>query len=240
MAVADVVQGVGAAQPLVAGLDVDLRVALADPQPRVGVVVAAVDVGVHTADRVDSVLEAAELDVDDVVDLQPGELLDRLHCQRRTAQRVGLVELVGAVPGDLHAEVARQREDRGRGLVGIQPDEHHRVRPRRHRPLEPRVVSLVLVEAAIGAQHQDRLRLARLRLGDAGVGDVRAALALECLDEVVDLEQARGRGGARGERDDQQAPQRGAQQQATTGGGRDLALPRGHARPPPTARRPPP
>ena len=63
VAEADVLERVVAAQPLVAGLDVDLR------GPRLGRdVVAAVDVDVDAADRVDGVGEAGEVDVDDVVD----------------------------------------------------------------------------------------------------------------------------------------------------------------------------
>ena len=47
--------------------------------------VAAVDVDVDAVDRVDGLGEADEVDVDDVVDLQAGELLDRL--QRRASGR---------------------------------------------------------------------------------------------------------------------------------------------------------
>ena len=73
MAEAHVLERLVAAQPLVAGLDVDLRDALLR-----GDVVAAVDVDVDAADRVDGVGEAGEVDVDDVVDLEPGEPLDDL------------------------------------------------------------------------------------------------------------------------------------------------------------------
>ena len=83
MAEAHVLERVVPAHPLVAGLDVDLR------GPGFGRdVVAAVDVDVDAADRVHRVGEAGEVDVDDVVDLEPGELLDHLEGLLRTAGSV--------------------------------------------------------------------------------------------------------------------------------------------------------
>ena len=81
VAVADVVERVLAAQLLVAGVDVDRRVLVV--RVRVVVEVAAVDVGVDAADRVHRLAEAAEVDVDHVVDAQPGDLLDRLQQEPR-------------------------------------------------------------------------------------------------------------------------------------------------------------
>ena len=115
-----------AAQLLVAGLDVDARVV----GQRGVVVVAVIDVGVDAADRVDQILEAAEVDVEDVVDLQLREdlLLERLDQQVRAALRVGGVELVAwPMPGICTL--------RSRGIditlivyeLGIEPDQHHRV-----------------------------------------------------------------------------------------------------------------
>ena len=72
VAEAHVLERLAAAQPLVAGGHVDVG--------ELGAVVevAPVDVGVDAAQRVDPGVEAAEVDVDDVVDAQAGEPLDRL------------------------------------------------------------------------------------------------------------------------------------------------------------------
>ena len=75
VAVADVLERVVAAEALVAGLDVDLRVLVERRRgERVVVEVVAVDVEVDAVDRVDGVGEPVEVDVDDVVDVEVGEL----------------------------------------------------------------------------------------------------------------------------------------------------------------------
>src|SRR5204862_868158 len=105
--------------------DVDLRVGV-----RV-VEVAAVDVHVDAAERVHGLREAVEVDVDDVVDLQSRvELADRAHGQARAAERVGGVELVGAVAGDVDLQVARQRQQGGGALRRVEAHQDHRVRER--------------------------------------------------------------------------------------------------------------
>ena len=114
VAVAHVLQRFFAAEQLVAGLDVDFRVLLGGRHAGVGVVVAAVDVDVDAADRVDGADEAEEVDVDDVVDRQPGQLLDHLQGQLRPAVGVGGVELFGPEAGDFDLEVARDRHHRDR------------------------------------------------------------------------------------------------------------------------------
>ena len=73
VAVAHVVERRLAAQLLVAGLDVDVAYC-GGGQPGILVVVAAVDVDVDAADRVDDAAEALEVDVDDVVDRDPGSV----------------------------------------------------------------------------------------------------------------------------------------------------------------------
>ena len=129
VAVADVLERVVAAHPLVAGRDVDLGVLVDRRQPDVRVVVVVVDVDVDAADRVDRVGEAREVDVDDVVDVvEAGELLDDLQGQLRPAVAVGGVELVDPVAGDVHLQVARDRQDRD--LVGGDAQQDRRVRPR--------------------------------------------------------------------------------------------------------------
>ena len=82
VAVAGIVERVVAAQRLVAGLQVDLLVVVGGVG--VAVQVAAVDVDVDAADRVDRAGEAFEVDIDDMVDLDPfgerrraGQVLDR-------------------------------------------------------------------------------------------------------------------------------------------------------------------
>ncbi len=62
---------------------------------RVVVEVVAVDVDVDAPDRVDGLREALEVDVDDVVDLEAGQVLDRLQRLLDAAVGVGLVELGG-------------------------------------------------------------------------------------------------------------------------------------------------
>ena len=132
VAVADEVERLVAAELLVAGKEVDRRVA----EVAAAVVeVAAVDVEPHAAERVDELVEAAEVDGDQVVDRKPGQLPDGLERALRAALREGAVDagaegrLAGAV--DLDEEIARKREQRYRLGVGVGPDEHDRVRARR-------------------------------------------------------------------------------------------------------------
>ena len=84
------------------------------------VAVAAVDAADHAAagvvdaaERVDEVGEVLEVDLDEVVDLDAEVLLDRADRQRRPADRVGGVDLVAAVAGDVDQRVARDRQARG-------------------------------------------------------------------------------------------------------------------------------
>ncbi len=91
--VARVVERGATGQPLVAGLEVDLRVAEARADARVVVVVATVDVDPDAAERVDDALEAAEVDGDEVVDRQPGEVADGVERALCAAGRVRSVDL---------------------------------------------------------------------------------------------------------------------------------------------------
>ena len=128
VAVAHVLQRLFPAEQLVAGLDVDFRILFGGRQAGVGVVVAAVDVDVDAVDRVDRADEAEEVDVDDVVDRQAGQFLDHPQGQFRAAVGVGGVELVGAEAGDFDLEVARDRHQRDRVAVGVEAQQHRRVR----------------------------------------------------------------------------------------------------------------
>ena len=230
MAEAHVVERVDAAHPLVAGLDVDRVVALRRRDADVRVEVRAVDVGVEAVERVDDRPEPLEVHVDDVVDVQAGERLDRLRGEVRPAERERVVDLRRPVAGDQHLQVARQRQHRRRLLVGVEPDEHQRVRAR--------LVAVLLVDpAAVGADEQDRLRVAGLgRRVDrldvrSGRGLARLRLDLR-VEPVVELEQRRGRARARGQQDDQERREERLEQHPAV-----RARSRAHASPPSTARR---
>ena len=67
MAVAHVLERLESAQALIARLDVDLGDPLLGRDE-----VAAIDIDVDAADRVDRISEPREVDVDDVVDLDAG------------------------------------------------------------------------------------------------------------------------------------------------------------------------
>ena len=70
--------------------------------------------------------EVGQVDDDQVVDLDPGELLDRPDRQRRAAVGVGGVDLARAVTGDRRHRVARDREPPGGAAAD--PPQHDRVR----------------------------------------------------------------------------------------------------------------
>ena len=120
---AHVVESVRPAQQLIPGLDVD---GLVVPER---VVVAVVDVHVHPAERVDDVGEGVEPDLHVVVDVDAGGLLDGLDGQSGTVEGEGGVQLALAVPGDIHPQVAGEREHRQIVLFGIDVDDHQSVGP---------------------------------------------------------------------------------------------------------------
>ena len=100
LAEARIVERLPPAELLIAGLDVDRG------EGDVVVEVPAIDVDEDAVDRVDDVLEAAEVDVDHVVDLDAEQLLDRLERQPWAALVVGAVDLVAADALDEHAQIA--------------------------------------------------------------------------------------------------------------------------------------
>ena len=104
------------------------------------------------AERVDELREVLEVDLDEVVDLEPvaEERLDGLDRQRRAAERVGGVDLVDAVPRDVDLDVARDRELAHAAERGV--DEHDRV------GAPGPLVALVdrLAGALVRAEHEDR------------------------------------------------------------------------------------
>src|SRR5215218_26124 len=193
VAEARVLERLVAAHLLVAGRDVDVG--------ELGgvVVVAAVDVRVDATDRVDRLLEALEVDVDHVVDREAGQPLDRVRGELRAADRVGGVELVDAVARDLDLEVARQRHHRRRLLLRIEAHEDDRVGTLTGTGA---AVGRV-VGALVGAEQEDRLRLAREGLGDA-VPELEILRAVERVDDLVDLVKRGDRSRRRRREDDQE------------------------------------
>ncbi len=154
--VADEVERLVAAELLVAGEEVDRG----EAEVAAAVVeVAPVDVDPDAPDGVDELAEAAEVDRDQVVDGQPGQLADGLEGPLRAARRVGVVDpgaedrLARAV--DLDEEVARERHHRDRLRLRIGTHEHDRVGAR----LRP----LALAGALVVADHESRGGLAGQR-----------------------------------------------------------------------------
>ena len=152
VAIAGVVERVEAAERLVAGLQVDLLVVGGGGGSVVVVEVAPVDVDVDAVEGVDRPREALEVDVHEVVDLETGQGLHRLEGELGAAVGVGRVELVGADAGDLHLEIARQREEGDRVAVRVEPQEHRRIRE----PFEP-LLDVLQLRVLVGAEDEDRL-----------------------------------------------------------------------------------
>ena len=154
--VADEVECLIAAELLVAGEEIDRG----EAEVAAAVVeIAPVDVEPDAPDCVDELAEAAEVDRDQVVDRNAGQLANGLERALGPARRVGVVDPraerrpAGAV--DLHEQVARERQHRDRLRVGIGAHEHDRVRARRR--------SLPLTGALVVADHERRRRLAGQR-----------------------------------------------------------------------------
>src|ERR1051326_4556246 len=91
VAIANVGERVVAVEPLVAGPEVDRRVAA-----RTGVVVevAVVDVDPHAAELIDELQEAVEVDGDEVVDREASERSHRVLAALRSALRERRVDAV--------------------------------------------------------------------------------------------------------------------------------------------------
>jgi Asp-tRNA(Asn)/Glu-tRNA(Gln) amidotransferase A subunit family amidase len=138
--VAHEVEGILTLQLLVARLEVDRRVV--GLEARVVVEVAPVDVDPNAAELLDHQLEAAEVDRDQVVDLEPGETFDGLDHPLLLAIQVGRVDgphdVAPPRAPHLDPEVAREGQHRDRlaavGRIGAQ--EHDGVRPRLFRALD--------------------------------------------------------------------------------------------------------
>ena len=171
VAEAHVGERVVVAELLVAGLEVDGREVFAD---RAAADVAVVDVHVGAAERVDHFDEALEVDVDDPVELQPGEhfALDRFGGERAAAvdafepaaERVGGVDLFVRVVGpfrraDVDHQVARDRQHRGLALLRVEADEQDRVAVR-----FAAFEGVLRLRPPVRAEHEEGLRLAAVVL----------------------------------------------------------------------------
>ena len=132
------------------------------PQRVAAVLEAAVELGDDAAapvgdaaERVDQLREVLEVDLDEVVDLDPEVLLDGADRERRPADRVGGVDLVLAVAGDVDDGVARDRERRV--VAAADPHQQDRVRARGLADLV-RARLLGALRARVGAEDEDRVR----------------------------------------------------------------------------------
>ncbi len=89
------------------------------------------DVDLDPPECVDQILEAVEVDDHDVIDRQAREISNRRQGQRRSSELVRRVDLPRAETGDVHAEVARDREVGDAMRRRIRAQEEERVRPSR-------------------------------------------------------------------------------------------------------------
>src|SRR5262249_19414052 len=131
------------------------------------------NIDVHAAERVDDLLEGAEVDDGDVVDVYAGEVFHGLHHQRNATPGVRCVDLRHGVavvtvrrPRNMYPGVARNRHQLGTALALRHVSQNDRVAARARRAVRV---------AAVAAQDQQVLRvrglgrLLRARLqGDTG------------------------------------------------------------------------
>src|SRR5690606_22395289 len=115
--------------------------------------------------------EAEHVDLDVVVDGEPGDVLHGLHGQLRAAELVGRVDLMLSLAGDGHPRVPGQADDRDLAVVLGQVDDHHRVGPLTALPAQLEQVLLPPSEVVplVHAHDQDVHRAARAGAADSGV-----------------------------------------------------------------------
>ena len=193
--VAGVLAGARQRQRLLA---VDVRLAGRQAQRVAAVLEAAVDLRDDAAaavrdaaHRVDERREVLEADDHHVVDVDAGVLLDRLHGQRRAADRVGGVDLLAPGAGDVDDRVARDRQ----AAVRAAADAHEQDRVRA--PVAGRLRARLggVARAHVGAEHEDVVRRRGGIAGAAeqavGVGDL-ALLDLRADEEDEDRQRDPG------------------------------------------------
>src|SRR5262245_4049855 len=159
-----VAEGGHAVGLLTAGLDVETRLL---------VLHRLVRADLDATDRVDDVDEAAESDLDVVVDPDAGRLLERLDQQLGSAIREGRVDLGLAVAGDVDDGVPRDRQQQRLTVAHVQ--QHDRVGALTARDLlaaGPEVLALLLrqTRAAVRADHEVRRAGLVVRPGATGLG----------------------------------------------------------------------
>ena len=155
-----------------------------------------VEVHRHAADRTDEPLEAAEVDLDVVVDLDAEVLANRVdeHLPAASVRRVDAVVLTGVRHRD--PEVAREREHLHRAGDGVDADEQDRVGTlarRLARPEERSGVRIVRVDvvATVRTDHEVVAGLLAAGAVEREIG------AQELPGDPVEVADARGRGDAR-------------------------------------------
>ena len=242
MPVAAECQRIGPAQELVPGLHVDHGVAVADRRGVVrglGVQVVLVDGHIDAVEVVHEVAESTEVDHGHVVDLEPCEVLDGLERELRRARalelravREGRVDAVVPEPGDRHPQVAREREQRHEMPLGVDPNEHEGVRPRRRGAV--RVAMIRADHEGDGRSVGLRQRLGEILRGDLDVVRIARDAGVVPVEPVRDDPRSR----QHHEEDAGEAPEGDANPAPP------LALPRrtasavnGHLRPRATRRR---
>ena len=222
VAEADEVERPRPVEALVAGLEVDLRVA---GRAAVVVVVAPVDVQPDTTELVDELPEPTEVDRDDVVDRQARQVADGAERPDRAAGRVRGVDLrrerrvAGTVDRDV--QVAGEREERDRLLP--------RVRAHQHQGVGARRCVLPLVGAVVVAEHERGRGLA----GESDLQRLERLLHLgrarrDGCDSLMEVEVRAARGAAdqHGEHERRPAEDRERERAAAPGRRRRLAVDR--------------
>ena len=165
---------------------------VADEQAGRGVPHGRVEEERHAVDGPHQLLEAEEVDLEVVVDRHAEGLLDRADQRLLPAGREGRVDLALARAGDVDVEVAGEAQQLGLGRVGVDPQQHDRVRqdPEVLAPVGDRVVRVQAV-GAVGADQQVVLGRVAVRLLVQGVAELEAGDLAEA--EVEDAEAADGR-----------------------------------------------
>ena len=217
MPVAHVRKRVVPANTLIAGPEVDRRVTR---RPGVRVEVAVVYVQPDTAQLVDELQEAVEVDGDEIVDRYAGERADRLHAAERAAGGIRGVDAVapnrppGAV--DVNDQIAGKGQHRDRPRLRIRAEEHQRVRPA-DRPCVTGLCSAPLV----GSDQECVGRLARQRHVEGFLRRlVRLRMRSDRREELVLLQVGR----ARDDQCGQQRPEEREPDQRPRAAGRRLRL----------------
>ncbi len=214
VAVAHEVERLLAVELLVAGLEVDRREAA---RPALCIEVAAIDVGVDAAELVHEELEAVEVDGDQVVDGEAGQLLDRVECSARPADRPRGVDAIRRrrrrrIAVDGNDEVTREREQRQRLQLRVGPHEHDRVGARRSRVEPLRAGARVVSDDERGRRERRRRHSLQVLLGD----DELFRLRRERVERLVAVQIKAARETRRDDEEHEQDPAEHARREPAT------------------------